>query len=98
MVWVPTPQVVVEKMLDIAKVTSKDFVIDLGSGDGRTVITAAKRGVRARGIEYNPNMVELSRRNAANEGVSDRAEFIQGDLFEADLSQATVITMFLLPN
>ena len=94
-IWVPTPQVLVEKMLDIAKVTSKDFVIDLGSGDGRTVISAAKRGARARGLEYNPNMVELSRRNAANEGVSDRAEFIQGDLFEADLSQATVITMFL---
>jgi SAM-dependent methyltransferase len=95
-VWVPTPQVLVEKMLDIAKVTSKDFVIDLGSGDGRTVITAAKRGARARGIEFNPNMVELSRRHAAAEGVSDRAEFIQDDLFEADLSQATVITMFLL--
>ena len=94
-IWVPTPQVLVEKMLDIAKVTSKDFVIDLGSGDGRTVISAAQRGARARGLEYNPNMVELSRRNAANEGVSDRAEFIQGDLFEADLSQATVITMFL---
>jgi SAM-dependent methyltransferase len=97
-VWVPTPQVLVEKMLDIAKVTSKDFVIDLGSGDGRTVITAAKRGARARGIEYNPNMVELSRRHAATAGVSDRAEFIQGDLFEADLSQATVITMFLLTD
>jgi len=95
-VWVPTPQVLVEKMLDIAKVTPRDFVIDLGSGDGRTVITAAKRGARARGIEYNQNMVELSRKHAAAEGVSDRAEFIQGDLFEADLSQATVITMFLL--
>jgi len=95
-VWVPTPQVLVEKMLDIAKVTTKDFVIDLGSGDGRTVITAAKRGARARGIEFNSNMVELSQRHAAAEGVSDRAEFIQGDLFEADLSQATVITMFLL--
>lgn len=97
-VWVPTPQVVVEKMLDMAKVTTKDFVIDLGSGDGRTVITAAKRGARARGLEYNPDMVELSRRNAVNEGVSDRVEFIQGDLFEADLSEATVITMFLLPS
>ena len=97
-VWVPTPQVLVEKMLDIAKVTSEDFVIDLGSGDGRTVITAAKRGAWARGIEYNPNMVELSRRHAAAAGVSDRAEFIQDDLFEADLSQATVITMFLLTD
>lgn len=97
-VWVPTPQVVVDKMLDIAKVTANDLVIDLGSGDGRTVITAAKRGAKARGFEFNPNMVELSRRNAAAEGVSDRAVFIQGDLFEADLSEATVITMFLLPG
>ena len=97
-VWVPTPQVVVETMLDMAKVTSKDFVIDLGSGDGRMVITAAKRGAKARGYEFNPNMVELSRKNAADEKVSDRAEFIQGDLFEADLSEATVITMFLLPS
>jgi SAM-dependent methyltransferase len=95
-VWVPTPQVLVEKMLDIAKVTSKDFVIDLGSGDGRTVITAAKRGARARGLEFNPKMIALSIRNAAGKGVSDRVEFIQGDLFNADLSQATVITMFLL--
>jgi hypothetical protein len=95
-VWVPTPQVLVDKMLDIAKVTPNDFVIDLGSGDGRTVIAAAKRGARARGMEFNPNMVALSKSNAAKEGVSDRAEFIQGDLFEADLSQATVITMFLL--
>jgi SAM-dependent methyltransferase len=97
-VWVPTPQVVVEKMLDLAKVAPNDFVLDLGSGDGRTVITAAKRGARARGIEFNPNMVALSRKNADEAGVSKRAEFIQGDLFEADLSQATVITMFLLPG
>src|SRR5262245_30716417 len=72
-VWVPTPQALVDKMLDMAKVTPKDYVIDLGSGDGRTVITAAKRGVRALGIEYNPEMVELSKRNAAKEGVSDKA-------------------------
>jgi hypothetical protein len=97
-VWVPTPQALVDKMLDIAKVTSKDFVIDLGSGDGRTVITAAKRGAKAKGFEFNPNMVAISKKSAAKEGVSDRAEFIQGDLFEADLSQATVITMFLLPE
>ncbi len=97
-VWVPTPQVLVDKMLDIAKVTPNDFVIDLGSGDGRTVITAAKRGARARGVEFNPNMVALSKRNAEKEGVSDKAEFVQGDLFLADLSQATVITMFLLTD
>ncbi len=97
-VWVPTPQALVDKMLDMAEVTPKDFVIDLGSGDGRTVITAAKRGARARGIEYNPSMVELSKKNAAEEGVSDKTEFIQADLFESDFSDATVITMFLLSS
>jgi SAM-dependent methyltransferase len=97
-IWVPTPQELVDKMLDMAKVTPKDTVIDLGSGDGRTVITAAKRGARASGIEYNPDMVELSKRNAAKEGVSDKATFVKADLFETDLSQATVITMFLLPD
>jgi SAM-dependent methyltransferase len=97
-IWVPTPETLVEKMLDVARVTPKDYVIDLGSGDGRTVISAAKRGARALGIEYNPDMVELSKRNAAKEGVSDRATFVEADLFESDLSQATVITMFLLPD
>jgi hypothetical protein len=97
-VWVPTPQVLVEKMLDMAKVTPQDFVMDLGSGDGRTVITAAKRGARAMGIEYKPEMVELSKENAAKEGVTARATFVQADLFETDLSKATVITMFLLPD
>src|SRR6187397_3514378 len=80
-VWVPTPQTLVEKMLDMAKVTPKDFVVDLGSGDGRTVITAAKRGSKALGIEYNPDMVELSKRNAAKEGVSEKASFMKADLF-----------------
>lgn len=97
-IWVPTCQLLVDKMLDIAKITPEDYVIDLGSGDGRTVITAAKRGTRALGIEYNPDMVALSKRNAAGEGVTDKAQFIQGDLFESDFSQATVITMFLLPE
>jgi SAM-dependent methyltransferase len=97
-IWVPTPQALVDKMLDIAKVTPKDYVIDLGSGDGRTVITAAKRGAKALGIEYNPDMVELSKRNAAKEGVTNRASFMKADLFESDFSQATVITMFLLPD
>ena len=95
-IWVPTPQVNVIKMLDIAGVTPEDFVIDLGSGDGRLVIEAARRGARARGIEYNTEMVELSRRRAVQSRVSDRVEFIEGDLFEADLSKASVITMFLL--
>jgi len=95
--WVPTPQVVVDKMLDLAKVTSADFVMDLGSGDGRTVITAAKRGARALGVEYNPDMVALSIRNAEKNGVADRARFVKADLFETDFSSASVITMFLLP-
>ena len=90
-VWVPTPQALVDKMLEMAKVTPNDYVIDLGSGDGRTVITAAKRGSKALGIEYNPDMVELSKRNAAKEGVSDKATFVKADLFESDFSQAQVI-------
>ena len=97
-VWVPTPQALVDKMLDMAGVTAQDVVMDLGSGDGITVITAAKRGARAIGIEYNPDMVELSKANAEKAGVSDKATFMKADLFETDLSQATVITMFLLPQ
>jgi hypothetical protein len=97
-VWVPTPQATVDTMLNMAKVTPQDYLIDLGSGDGRTVITAAKRGARALGIEYNPEMVDLSKRNAAQEGVTDRATFMKADLFESDFSKATVISMFLLPS
>jgi SAM-dependent methyltransferase len=97
-IWVPTPQALVEKMLDVAKLTPKDIHYDLGSGDGRTVIAAAKRGATAFGVEYNPNMVELSRANAKKEGVSDRATFIQGDIFTTDFSKANVITLYLLPS
>src|SRR3970040_2302458 len=97
-VWVPTPQSLVDKMLDLGKVTAADYVIDLGSGDGRTVITAAKRGARALGIEYNPDMVELSKRNATAAGVDGKATFVKADIFESDFSEATVITMFLLPQ
>jgi len=97
-IWVPTPNALVDKMLDMAKVTPEDYVIDLGSGDGRIIIAAAKRGARAHGIEYNPDMVELSRLNAAKEGVSDKVTFAEADLFESDFSQATVITMFLLQD
>jgi SAM-dependent methyltransferase len=97
-VWVPTPPVLVEKMLDMAKVTPQDFVMDLGSGDGRNIIAAAKRGARAVGVEYNPSMVELSTRAAHDEGVGDRAKFVQGDMYEADISQATVLALFLLPE
>jgi len=97
-VWVPTPDGTVAKMLDMAKVTPSDFVIDLGSGDGRTVIAAALRGAKALGIEYEQPMVDLSIANAAKAGVSDRASFRQGDLFQSDFSQANVLTMFLLPD
>src|SRR5690349_3645896 len=97
-VWVPTDQRLVDKMLDMAKVTPQDYLMDLGSGDGRTVITAAKRGVRAEGIEYNPDMVDLAKRNAAAAGVADRVTFVRADIFETDFSKATVLTLFLLPQ
>lgn len=97
-VWVPTPQLLVDRMLDMAKLTPQDYMMDLGSGDGRTVITAAKRGAKAHGIEYNADMVELSKKNAIAEGVTERATFAKADIFESDLSQATVITLFLLPD
>ena len=97
-VWVPTPQATVDKMLDLAKVTANDYVIDLGSGNGVTVITAAKRGATALGVEFNPEMVALSQKLAKEAGVSDKATFIRADLFETDLSKATVITLFLLPD
>ena len=94
----PTPDELVSAMLDLAKVTPNDFVMDLGSGDGRIVIAAAKRGARATCIEYNPDMVDLSKRNAENAGVSGKASFVNADLFATDLSRATVITMYLLPS
>jgi len=97
-VWVPTPPSLVEKMLDMAGVTPQDYVIDLGSGDGRNVIAAAKRGARALGIEYDPALVQLSQRRAATEGVAERASFVEGDMFKADISQATVLALFLLPD
>src|SRR5215210_1661207 len=86
-VWVPTPQALVDKMLEMAKVTPSDYLMDLGSGDGRTVITAAKRGLSATGIEYNPDMVELSKKNAAAAGVTGKATFLKADLFETDFSK-----------
>ena len=97
-VWVPTAQTLVDKMLDMAEVKPGDYVIDLGSGDGRTVIAAAKRGAKALGIEYNARMVELAKRNAARAGVADRATFVEGDIFASDFSEATVLTLFLLPE
>lgn len=97
-IWVPTAQALVDRMLDLAQVTRDDLLMDLGSGDGRTVITAAKRGTRAIGVEYNPDMVELSRRNAKEAGVTELASFMNADLFATDFSKATVVTMFLLPS
>ena len=96
-VWIPTPDHVATSMLDLAKVTASDYVIDLGSGDGRLVIEAAKRGARAHGVEFNADLVTLSRRNAAIAGVADKATFAQGDMFEADISKATAMPIFLLP-
>ena len=96
--WVPTPPALVEKMLDMAAVTPKDYLVDLGSGDGITVIAAAKRGVRALGIEYDGNLVELSKRNAKAAGVDSLARFTRGDIFKTDFSRATVVTTFLLPS
>lgn len=96
--WVPTPPALVEKMLDMAGVTSKDRVVDLGSGDGVLVIAAARRGARARGIEYDARLVEFSRRRAQEEGVSSRTKFDRADIFKSSFSEATVITTFLLPS
>lgn len=97
-VWVPTAQALVDRMLDMAQVTPQDVLVDLGSGDGRTVITAAKRGLKARGIEYNPDLVAMSQRAAKAEGVADRATFENADIFKSDFSNATVVTLFLLPD
>jgi SAM-dependent methyltransferase len=97
-VWVPTPPALVEKMMDMAQVNANDFVIDLGSGDGRNIIAAAKRGANALGVEFNPDMVALSERLAKTAGVADKARFVQGDMFTADFSKATVAAIFLLPS
>ena len=97
-VWVPTPQALVEKMLDMAQVTPADIVMDLGSGDGRNIIAAAKRGARGVGVEFNPEMVALSRRQATHAGVADKATFVEGDMFEADVSKASVLALFLLTD
>jgi len=98
-IYVPTPQVVVDEMLRMAKVGAKDFVIDLGSGDGRIIITAAKKhGARGFGVDLDTYLLKMANSNAKQEGVADRARFIEQNLFETDLSQATVITSYLLPD
>ena len=96
-IWVPTPDEVVDRMLTMAQVGPNDFHMDLGSGDGKIVIAAAKRGAKALGIEYNPDMVKLSQDNAQKAGVADRASYRRADIFQTDFSQATVITLYLLP-
>lgn len=98
-IWVPTPDEVVERMLRMAQTTSADIVYDLGSGDGKIVIAAARSfGARATGFEFNPEMVKLSLRNAQAAGVTDKASFRQADIFQIDISPATVVTMYLLPS
>ena len=97
-IWVPTPESVVNRMLDLANATPSDFLADLGSGDGRTVIAAAKRGIRAMGVEFNPDMVALATREAARQGVADKVKFVNGDIFTTDFSQATIVTLYLLPS
>lgn len=97
--YVPTPQPVVDRMLELAKVGKRDIVYDLGCGDGRIVITAAKdRGARGTGIDIDPARIAEARQNATAAGVEDRVEFMVGDLFKTDFSQATVVTLYLLPE
>lgn len=96
--YVPTPNEVVSAMLDIAKVGPRDLVYDLGSGDGRIVIAAARRGARGVGIELDPSLVDEANRNARRAGVSGRVQFIVGDVFDADLSRASVVTLYLLTS
>ncbi len=97
--FVPTPQETVDRMLAMAKVGPNDYLIDLGSGDGRIPITAAKKfGIKAMGVDLNPVRIAESNDNAKKEGVTDKVEFKQGDLFQQDISKATVLTMYLLPD
>ena len=97
--YVPTAEVVVEKMLEMAKVTSKDVVYDLGCGDGRIVITAAKKyGARGVGIDINPQRIAEANANLKKEKLGDKVKFIQGDLFNANFAEATVVTLYLLPD
>ena len=98
-IWVPTPNEVVEKMLQMTRITPNDYVIDLGSGDGRIAIAAAKKfGARSMGVEFNADMVALSTREAQRQGVADKVRFVNADIFQTDISQATIITMYLLPD
>jgi hypothetical protein len=98
-VYVPTPQIVVEEMLRMAKIGPKDYLIDLGSGDGRIVITAAKQfGAQGFGVDLDTHLLKIARTVASTEGVAERAQFVEQNLFETDLSKATVISSYLLPE
>ena len=97
-IFVPTPQAAVDRMLEIARVGPEDFVIDLGSGDGRIAISAGKRGARAMGVDLDPQRIAEAKKNLEASGVSDRVTFVQQNLFDTDLSKATVLTMYLLPD
>jgi SAM-dependent methyltransferase len=98
-IWLPTPDHAVDRMLAFARVGPQDLVVDLGSGDGRIPIAAAKRyGARGLGVEYSAELVAVSRRNARADGVADRVRFVQADFFEADFRDATVVTLYLLPS
>jgi hypothetical protein len=97
-VWVPTPYATLEKMFDLAKLTPKDFVIDLGSGDGRAIIAAGKRGAPGIGVEWNEDLIALSNKTAAKAGVSHLAKFVKHDMFAYDISKATVMALFMLPD
>ena len=96
-VWIPSPPDMVEKMMEMAHVGPGDMVMDLGSGDGRNIIAAAKRGARGVGVEYNPDMVALSRRLAQEAGVADAARFVEADMYTYDITGANVLALFLLP-
>jgi hypothetical protein len=98
-IWVPTPDELVNRMLTMAKVTPKDYVVDLGAGDGKIAIAAGRKfGATALGIEYNPDMAKLAQCFVQAEGVTDKVKIIQGDIFKEDFSKATVVTMYLLPE
>ena len=98
-VWVPTPDEVVDRMLTMAQTKPEDFVVDLGAGDGKIAIAAAKKfGAKSMGVEYNPDMVAFAQKNAQAAGVTGKAQIVHGDIFATDFTQATVLTMYLLPS
>lgn len=98
-IWVPTPEGLIDKMLAAAKVNDKDILFDLGAGDGIIAITAARKyGAKSVGIEYNPDMAQFARRKVAEAGLTDKVKIITGDIFQEDFSSATVVTLYLMPH